>query len=144
MYSWPAMTALKDWCASSVQGLKINLPDRNFLLGDIYAEKGLYAESIAAFLRSEDGPYTLGHLGNVYARAGQIQAARKAIAELQEDVQTTGIGRYAIALFYAGLGEKDEAFRWLQNAYDAHDAGLLYLKSDPCLDPLRSTRASAS
>src|SRR6185437_14924260 len=47
----------------TVQGLKVNLPDWNFLVGDIYAAKGMYPESIAAFLKSGDGPYTLGHLG---------------------------------------------------------------------------------
>ncbi|MFY9852357.1 MAG: tetratricopeptide repeat protein, partial [Terracidiphilus sp.] len=51
----------------TVRGLRINLPDWNFLIGDIYAEKGMYAESIGAFIKSGDGPYSLGHLGNAYA-----------------------------------------------------------------------------
>jgi len=49
-----------------------------------------------------------------------------------------GIGRYEVALVYAGLGEKDEAFAWLEKSLEAHDKGLAYLKIDPCLDPLRS------
>jgi hypothetical protein len=57
---------------------------------------------------------------------------------LQQHVQANGVGRYEIALVYAGLGRKQEAFKWLDEAYDAHDPGLLYLKIDPCLDPLRS------
>lgn len=121
-----------------VQGLKLNLPDWDFLIGDIYAEKGMFAESIAAFIRSGDGPYPLGHLGNAYARAGQPDAARKIIARLQEHVQKDGVGRYEIALVYAGLGDKREAIEWLEDAFRAHDAGLVYLKVDPCLDPLRS------
>jgi TolB-like protein/Flp pilus assembly protein TadD len=122
----------------TVQGLKINLPDWDFLIGDICAEKGALSESIAAFLRSGDGPYTLGHLGNAYARAGQLEAARRTIARLQQDVQKDDVGRYEIALIYAGLGNKKEAFQWLEDALQAHDAGLVYLKVDPCLDPLRS------
>jgi TolB-like protein/Tfp pilus assembly protein PilF len=122
----------------TVQGLKINLPDWNFLLGDIYAEMGMYAESIAAFLKSGGGPYSLGHLGNAYARAGQIDPARKCISQLEEHVRKDGVGRYEIALVYAGLGEKREAFKWLEEAYLAHDVGLVYLQIDPCLDPLRS------
>ena len=122
----------------TVQGLKLNLPDWDFLIGDIYAEKGMLAESIAAFLRSGDGPYALGHLGNAYARAGQPDAARKIIARLQVHVQKDGVGRYEIALVYAGLGDKKEAFQWLDDAYHTHDAGLVYLKVDPCLDSLRS------
>ncbi len=122
----------------TVRGLKINLPDWNFLLGDIYAEKGMYPESIAAFLKAGDGPYALGHLGNTYARAGQVDAARKTISQLEEHVQKDGVGRYEIALVYAGLGDKKEAFKWLEDSYHAHDVGLVYLKIDPCLDPLRS------
>jgi TolB-like protein/tetratricopeptide (TPR) repeat protein len=122
----------------TVRGLKINLSDWNFLTGDIYAEKGMYAESIAAFLKSGDGPYTLGHLGNAYARAGQVDAARKTIAQLEVHVRKDGVGRYEIALVYAGLGKKNEAFKWLEESYNTHDVGLIYLKADPCLDPLRS------
>lgn len=124
--------------ARTVRGLKIDLPDWNFLIGDIYAEKGMYPESIAAFLKSGGGPYSLGHLGNAYARAGQKDAAVRTIAQLEEHVRMDGVGRYEIALVYAGLGEKTEAFKWLEDAYQAHDVGLVYLNVDPCLDPLRS------
>ena len=122
----------------TVRGLKVNLPDWNFLIGDIYAEKGMYPESIASFLKSGDGPYSLGHLGNAYARAGRVDAAKMIISQLEQSVQKNGVGRYEIALIYTGLGKKAEAFRWLEESYNAHDVGLVYLKIDPCLDPLRS------
>jgi TolB-like protein/Flp pilus assembly protein TadD len=122
----------------TVRGLDVNPPDWSFLLGDVYAEKGMYAESIAEFLKSGNGPDSLGHLGNAYARAGQPDAARKTIAQLERDVAKDGVGRYEIALVYTGLGDKQDAFKWLEEAYNAHDVGLVYLKIDPCLDPLRS------
>jgi TolB-like protein/Flp pilus assembly protein TadD len=121
-----------------VRALDINPPDWSFLLGDVYAEKGMYAESINEFLKSGDGADSLGHLGNAYARAGQVAAARKTITRLEDDVRREGVGRYEIALIYTGLGDKQEAFEWLEEAYKAHDVGLVYLKIDPCLDPLRS------
>ena len=122
----------------TVRALDITPADWSFLLGDVYAEKGMYAESIAEFLKSGDGPDSLGHLGNAYARAGQVAAARRTISKLQEHVLENGVGRYEIALVYTGLGEKEEAFKWLEEAYKAHDVGFVYLKIDPCLDPLRS------
>jgi tetratricopeptide (TPR) repeat protein len=122
----------------TVQGLKIDLPDWNLLQGEIYVEKGMYPESIAAFLKSGNTPYSMGHLGNAYARAGQTDAAMKSISQLEEHIRKDGIGRYEIALVYAGLGEKKEAFKWLEDSYRAHDVGLVYIKIDPCLDPLRS------
>jgi hypothetical protein len=45
---------------------------------------------------------------------------------------------YASALVHAGLGETDEAFRWLERAWDARDVHLLYLPVDPKWDGLRA------
>jgi tetratricopeptide (TPR) repeat protein len=119
--------------------LNINLSDESFLLGDIYAEKGLYAKSISEFRKSGDSPHVMGHLGNAYARAGQIDAANKAITQLEEHLRKEGgVGMYEIALVYAGLDKKNEAFRWLEESYKTHNEGLTNLKIDPCLDPLRS------
>jgi TolB-like protein len=122
----------------TVRALDVTPANWSFLLGDVYAEKGMYAESISEFLKSGDGPHSLGHLGNTYARAGQVNAARNTISKLQEHVRENGVGRYEIALVYTGLGKKQDAFKWLEEAYRAHDVGLVYLKIDPCLDPLRS------
>jgi hypothetical protein len=36
------------------------------------------------------------------------------------------------------LGKKQDAFKWLEESYRAKDVGLVYLKVDPCLNPLRS------
>lgn len=124
--------------AKTVQGLRISLPDWEFLQGAIYAAKDMYPQSIKAFLQAGNGPYTLGHLGNVYARDGQTAAARAMIQRLKQNVKKDGVGRYEIALIYAGLGDKNRAFKWLNAAYQAHDVGLVYLKVDPCLNPLRS------
>ena len=45
---------------------------------------------------------------------------------------------YAIAALYADFGDKDQAFRWLNTAYQERDEFLLGLKTDSLLDPLRS------
>ena len=109
-----------------------------FPLAVIYVEKRMYDEAIQQFQKLGSQPHALGHMGNAYARMRQEAEARKMISELQKQVQNTGIGRYEIALVYAGLGEKDEAFAWLEKSFAARDKGLTYLKIDPCLDPLRS------
>jgi len=109
-----------------------------YALGVIYVEKGMYEEAIQQFQKLGDQPHALGHMGNAYARMGREAEARKMISELQKHVQNTGIGRYEIALVYAGLGKKDDAFAWLEKSFAARDKGLTYLKMDPPLDPLRS------
>jgi hypothetical protein len=45
---------------------------------------------------------------------------------------------YTIATLYANLGDRDQAFRWLNTGYQERDAGVLGLKTDYLLHPLRS------
>jgi len=76
-------------------------------------------------------------------RHGRKAEARAVVPRLKEHVDKTGVGRYEIALIYAGLQENDKAFEWLESAYQVRDKGLTYLKIDPCLDWLRSDRRFA-
>ena len=107
-------------------------------LAVIYAEKGDLQKAIDQFRAIGDLPHPLGHMGNAYARAGQIEKANQMITKLRLYVAKDRVGTYEIALVYAGLGRKDEAFAWLEKAYQVHDKGLTFLKMDPCVDPLRS------
>jgi len=109
-----------------------------FPLGVIYVEKGLYDQGIEEFKKLGDVPHALGHMGNAYARQGRTAEARALLPKVEKHIEKSGVGRYEIALIYAGLKDNDNAFAWLEKAYDAHDKGLTYLKIDPGLDPLRS------
>jgi tetratricopeptide (TPR) repeat protein len=120
------------------RALARNFSTNHFVLGLVYREEGLYDKAIAEFRHDTSSPHSLGHLGNTYARAGQTTAANNVIEQLKAHIQTDAIGSYEIALVYAGLGNKDEAFNWLEKSLGQKDKGLVYLKVDPCLDPLRS------
>jgi TolB-like protein/Tfp pilus assembly protein PilF len=114
----------------------------HFWLGWIYREKGMFEEAIAEFRKALGDeprqPPTVGHLGNAYARAGRVREARECLRELKQRSKVDTVGTYEVAFIHAGLGEKDEAFEWLEKAYADRDQGMLYLKVDPTLDPLRS------
>jgi TolB-like protein/Tfp pilus assembly protein PilF len=118
--------------------LNPNPPEYIYPRAIIYVEKGMYEDAISEFHKLGQQPHALGHMGNAYARMGRITEAQESISRLREHVQADGIGRYEIALVYAGLGKKDEAFQWLDQAYQARDKGLTYIKIDPCLNPLHS------
>jgi tetratricopeptide (TPR) repeat protein len=119
--------------------------DPNFFLarlwlGQSYEQKGMYKEAIAEFQNarsSEDNLSILGALGHVYAVSGNRVEAEKTIKELKE-LSERYVAPYHIAIIYAGLQKKDEAFQWLEEAYQSRDEWLLYLKIDPRLDSLRS------
>jgi tetratricopeptide (TPR) repeat protein len=105
--------------------------------GWVYREKGMYKESFVELQKWNMPVSRLGHIGNAYARAGKKAEAQKAIQQLLEFTKQ-GLGTWELALVYAGLGEKDQAFEWLERAYKAHDKGMCFLRIDPPLDPLRS------
>jgi tetratricopeptide (TPR) repeat protein len=108
-----------------------------FALGAIYTEKRLYQEAAQKF-QELGGPHATGHLGNIYARQGRVREAEAVVNQLKQEVEKSGIGRYEIALIYAGLGDKSNAFEWLELSFANRDKGLTYLKIDPCADPLRN------
>jgi len=47
-------------------------------------------------------------------------------------------GHFLIAELYARLGQKDQAFEWLEKAYAEHPGGLVRLKEEVGFDNLRS------
>jgi TolB-like protein/Tfp pilus assembly protein PilF len=107
-------------------------------LSVIHVEKRQFDKAIQEFQKLGEAPHALGHLGNAYARRGLKAEAHAVVPKLKDHVDRTGIGRYEIALVYAGLQENDKAFEWLESAFQVRDKGLTYIKVDPCLDPLRS------
>jgi hypothetical protein len=57
---------------------------------------------------------------------------------LKEQAKQRHVTPYWIAMIYVGLGEKDEAFAWFEKAYQERTSSLLWFKTDPLLDSLRS------
>jgi hypothetical protein len=61
---------------------------------------------------------------------------------LQRNLEWIAAGEYVrpsrLARNYAGLGRMDEAFEWLERAYDERDGSLAFIKTDPAYDGLRS------
>jgi tetratricopeptide (TPR) repeat protein len=64
-------------------------------------------------------------------------ALSKALEARLTQRKTDYSSAYNIATLYADLGQKDQAFQWLKTAYQERDGGLLRLKTDFLLDPLR-------
>jgi serine/threonine protein kinase/Tfp pilus assembly protein PilF len=72
-------------------------------------------------------------------RAGGWKGALGKGIEVRQAQRKIGFSSpYQIATFYADLGDKDQAFKWLNTAYQERDPDLLGLKNDFPLDPLRS------
>ncbi len=80
---------------------------------------------------------SLAYLGHVYARVGRTGEARRLLQELDR-LRTQGHAPpIGFAVIYAGLGDIDTAFDWLETAYRLRDGYLFWLPGTPGLDPLR-------
>jgi TolB-like protein/DNA-binding winged helix-turn-helix (wHTH) protein/Flp pilus assembly protein TadD len=126
--------------------------DPNFLLAHlnlvvIYQYQQKYAEAADHARKAvELAPSSLwaqGLLGSTYALNGQRDKARKVMASIQGSPQSKEAAN-VLALIAIGLGDKDEAFHWLQVARNERSGSLILMKSVPSFDPLRSDPRFAS
>lgn len=111
------------------------------LLGQVYRQKSMYSEAVAACEKArkiENNPWNLAWLGYMYGAASRTADARKALAELEEMAKHRYVSPYNNALIYIGLGDKDQAFAWLNKADEERNDYLIYLKVEPAVDSLRS------
>jgi len=113
----------------------------HYYLGIALQLKGRLSEAIPEFQKSFDlngDPYSLGILGQAYARNGQNEEARKILARLNEHGNARRVAPYAMALVYLGLGDKERAIDELDRGYrDGETNYLFVIKVDPLLDELR-------
>jgi len=115
------------------------LPLTHVVLGYTYAAKGMDREAIAAYQEGirlgDDGPSTQIYLGAAYAHAGQRERAEAILKQLETGKRYVSPGE--LAILYAALGQREQAFRSLEKAFRARDVQLQYLGIDTAFDSLR-------
>jgi tetratricopeptide (TPR) repeat protein len=111
-------------------------------LGRTWQQTGKYAEAIAEFQKaldlSQGDTNELAYLGQGYAAAKREAEARKTLTELKGRSAQTYVQPIAMAMIHVLLGARDQAFDWLQKAFEDRSTGLVYLKVDPVWDPVRT------
>lgn len=116
-------------------------PARRYL-GLVYEQKGMYKEAIAEFekgVKLSHSPLIMSLLGHAYAVSGRKPDAQRILIELGQQ-KTRYVSPYTVATIYAGLGDKDQAFTWLEKAFDERDIWIMNLAVDPQFTPLRTDR----
>ena len=101
-----------------------------------------YDEALAEFSKVQtafkDWPVAIAAIGFVDGVSGKRKEALSALDELQMLAKTQYVTSYGVALVYAGLGDRDSAFKWLDKACDERTHWLVWLKLDPRWDTLRA------
>jgi len=111
--------------------------------GYCYARAGNFERSIAAYEKAaalDDSPMIEGAIAELYALSGKRDEAQIQLAELKEREKTSYVPPYYLALVHAALGERDEAFSYLEIAFETRDNNLPFIKIDQRLDNLRADK----
>jgi hypothetical protein len=104
-----------------------------------YIAKAMYREAVAELEKSRalegTGPWELAILAHINGRMGRIQDAGTYLSQLLSEPDAPG---YFIALAYVGVGDNDNAFKWLEKTLEERAGPFNELNADPLFDPLRT------
>ena len=137
----------RDYPAAIEHARRAIFMDSQFWIGHVqlaqaYGQTGkidLALESLRDAARFSGGNSKAPSLtGYLLAKAGRTAEATEVVRKLEADSVQRYVPPYAMALVYAGLGDRDAAFAWLEKAYAEHDVHLMYLPVDVKWDPYRS------
>jgi TolB-like protein/DNA-binding winged helix-turn-helix (wHTH) protein len=110
-------------------------------LGRALEQKGMYAEALAEFEKavatSNEGSALLASLAAGYSAAGRRNDAQRIVSRLMATSAREYVPAYGLAEVYAAQRDKEEAFHWLERAYEERSSALAYMKVEPRLDSLR-------
>ncbi|MDI1241421.1 MAG: winged helix-turn-helix domain-containing protein [bacterium] len=113
----------------------------SWVISQSYAQEGRYQESFAELKRARaidaNWPYILAEMGYAYAASGQRADAERILQQLKERSARQYIDAILIAYIHVGLGQIDEAFTWLEKAFQERSGLMPWLKNEPKWDPLR-------
>lgn len=125
------------------QTLELNpmFPLAHQILGSIYLRNNLSDAAVESFRKCvelSEGKIGLGGLGQANALAGKQEEAQKILDQLQAASRERYISPLDLAFVYAGLGETEGAFAWLEQAYRDRTSDLIRLKLHIWPDSLKS------
>ena len=115
--------------------------DAHIFLGFVYVQQRRNEEAIGEFKivaeMSQRNPSMRALLGYAYASGGQGDEARAILKEFDSQTGKQPVSQIEIAMIHIALGELDQAFEWLDMAYEKRAWQLGFLKVEPIFDPLR-------
>jgi len=130
-----------DMCRRALE-LEPDFPPARRALATILSQQGMHDSAIAEMedlVRVSGGLPVFTHvLGICYATAGRRGDAFEVLDQLHEFSTHRYVSAYLPATIYAALNEIDQAFRWIELAYQERAPWMVYTKEFPWLDNLRA------
>jgi len=126
----------------SVLGMKSDFALAHLWLARAFLAAGRLEESLAEAARAESvipgWPVIVVQRGYTLGAMGRADEARAVLGELERMSAKRFVTAYGMALVHAGLGDKEQAFAWLEKAFAERSHWLLWLRLDPRWKTLRS------
>ena len=113
----------------------------HFTLGEILVAQGRAQQALVELQHEPALFWRLTGEALAYRALGRSHDADAALTRLINDHQK--YMAYQIAEIYADRGDADQAFQWLDRAYQQRDAGMRNLKIDPLLQRIRNDQRYA-
>ena len=113
----------------------------HYMLGWVYKRKGNFPKALESFVRVaalDDSPVLLAALGHAYALNGDRTRALGILAELEDQSKRRHVSSYCRAMIYIGLQENDNAFYWLDKAFEEKSEMLAWLNIGAEYDNVRA------
>jgi TolB-like protein/Tfp pilus assembly protein PilF len=109
-------------------------------LGHAYLQRGMADDALAALRQAaaRSGARDAAHLAYAYAVSGDAAAARRILEDLLDPATNPDVAPFHIAMAFAGLGERDTAFHWLERAYAERAAFMDGVRITPAFDSLHA------
>jgi eukaryotic-like serine/threonine-protein kinase len=118
-----------------------NFAEAHFQLALAYEGKQLYQQAAAAFQKAVElfeDPTMKGWVAREYAMSTRKDEARRMLEELKVLSKQQYVSPYMIAIGYAALGDREQAFEWLNKVADEKSYYVVWLKVDPIWDAFRN------
>jgi len=111
------------------------------ILGLSLADRRMFPEAIQELTRAVESqrvPTTLAFLAQGYAQAGRTADAEHVITDLVAIANRQYVCPFEVASALTTLGRKEEALQWMSKAAADRADCMIWLKSEPWLEPIRS------
>ncbi len=111
------------------------------LLANAYLKKGMYREALTQLeedrKRDPDPNAVISTQVMISAYSGDHATAERMLSQLRAHEAQAYVEPYYLASAYASVGDKDNAFVWMEKELQEHDPNLAHLNNDPFMDGLR-------
>ena len=134
------LSAALDQCDHTIE-INPHFPQAYWILGLVQEQRGDFDESAAAFQKaiqlSPQSPRMQAALGRTFALSGKRSEAERILEELHKRADQRYESPFDLASLYLALGDRENGFKWLANAFRDRCFEVLSIRIDPRFDPFR-------